>query len=174
MKSSRTEGPREPAIRISIGHRACTRRTLTIGVAHRDNLLVVVEVVEERSEDSPTGVELVVTDKVGVVALEGIENEGFVGLGNLQVREAATVGEIQLGNHGLHAQARELRVHLDVHTLVGLDADDKLVAGNVLENARGDILELNADLSLLLVEGLASLEDEGNTVPSLVLDVGDH
>jgi hypothetical protein len=130
--------------------------------------------VEKRSEDSPTGVKLVVTDKVGVVTLKGIEDERLVGLGDLEVRETTAVGEIQLGNHGLHAQARELRVHLDVHTLVGLNADDKLVAGNVLEDTRGNVLELNADLGLLLVEGFAGLEDERNTVPSLVLDVSDH
>jgi hypothetical protein len=150
------------------------RKKLTVGVAHGDDLLVVIEVVEERSEDSPTGIKLVITDEVGVVTLQGVENKRFVGLGNLQVREAAAVGEIQLGNHGLHAQARELRVHLNVHALVGLDADNKLVAGNVLENARGDVLELDTDLGLLLVEGLAGLEDERNTIPSLVLDVGNH
>ena len=130
--------------------------------------------MEERSEDSPAGVKLVITDEVGVVTLERVKDQRLVGLGDLQVREAAAVSEIQLGNHGLHAQARKLGVHLDVHALVGLNADHKLVTGDVLENARCDILELNADLGLLLVEGLAGLEDKGNTIPSLVLDVGDH
>ena len=130
--------------------------------------------MQQRGEDAPGSIELVISDEVAVVALERVQDERLIGLGDLEVGEASPVGEVELCDDRLHAQARKLAVHLDVHTLVGLDADDKLVAGNVLENARGDILELNADLSLLLVEGLASLEDEGNTVPSLVLDVGDH
>jgi hypothetical protein len=34
-----------------------------------------------------------------------------------------------------------------------LDTDDELVTGNVLEDAGGDILELDADFGLLLVQG---------------------
>ena len=143
---------------------------LTIGILHRNNLLVVVEVVEERGEDPPAGIKLVVTNEVGVVALEAVEDEGLVGLGDLEVREPPAVGEIQLGNHGLHAKTRKLRVHLHVDTLVGLDADDELISGNILKNTRSDILELHANLGLLLVERLAGLHDERNTVPPLVLD----
>jgi len=42
--------------------------------------------VEKRGEDLPGRIKLVVTDKVGVVALEGVKNEGLVGLRNLEVR----------------------------------------------------------------------------------------
>lgn len=34
----------------------------------------------QRSENLPSDIELVVSDKVAVISLEGIENESFVGL----------------------------------------------------------------------------------------------
>lgn len=109
--------------------------------------------MEEGSEHAPAGIQLVVTDEVGMITLEGVQDQGLVGLGNLEVGEAAAVGQVQLGNHRLHGQTGELRVHLNVDGLVGLDTDDKLVTGNVLEDAGGDILELDADFGLLLVQG---------------------
>lgn len=133
----------------------CRRRMLyhTVWVLHGDDLLVIVEVVQERSEDAPRGIQLVVAHKVGVVALEGVQDQGLIGLGDLEVREAAAVGQVQLGNHRLHGQTGQLGVHLDINRLVGLNTNDQLVAGDILEDTRGHILELDADLSLLLVEG---------------------
>jgi hypothetical protein len=109
--------------------------------------------VEERSEDSPGGVKLVVTDEVGVVTLEGVEDKSLVSLGDLKVRETTTVGEVELGNGSLHGQSGELGVHLDVDRLIRLDTDDELVTGDILEDSGSDVLELDTDLSLLLVEG---------------------
>lgn len=109
--------------------------------------------MQERTEDSPAGIKLVVTDKVGVVALESIEDKRFVGLGDLQVGEAAAVGKVELGDNSLHGKTRKLGVHLDVDRLVGLDSDNKFISGDVLEDSRSDILELNTDFGLLLVEG---------------------
>ena len=109
--------------------------------------------MKQRSEHPPASIELVVTDKVGVVSLESIQYQGFVGFGDLEVGESTTVGEIQLSNHGLHGKSRKFRVHLDVDRLVGLDTDDKLVAGDILEDAGSDVLELNTDFGLLFVEG---------------------
>ncbi len=71
--------------------------------------------MQQRGEDFPAGIKLIVTNKVGVVTFEGIEDKGLVRLGDFEVRETASVGEIKLGGNGLHAQARELGVHLDVH-----------------------------------------------------------
>jgi len=109
--------------------------------------------VQQRGEDLPAGIELIVTDKVGVVALESIQDQRLVSLGNLKVGESPAVGKIKLGNHSLHAETGQLRVHLDVHGFVGLDAEDELVTWDVLENARGYILELDANLDLGLIEG---------------------
>ena len=146
----------------------------TIGVLHGNDLLVVVKVVQQGREDSPAGVKLVVANEVAVIALKRIENERLVSLRDFEVRESPPVREVELCDNGLHAQAGKLGVHLDVDTLVGLDTDDQLVTGNVLEDARSDILKLDADLSLLLVECLSCLQDERHTVPSLVLDVCNH
>ena len=146
----------------------------TVWVFHGDDLLVVVKVVQERCEDPPASIEFVVTDEVGVVALQCVENERFVCLGDLQVGESPSVGKVKFCDNSLHAETGQLGVHLNVNTLVGLHSDDKLVSWNVLEDTRGDILELDANLGLLLVQGLSGLQDERHTVPSLVLDVSDH
>lgn len=148
--------------------------------------------MQERTENSPAGVKLIVTDKVGVVALESIKDKRFVGLRDLQVGEAAAVGKVELGDNSLHGKTRKLGVHLDVDRLVGLHSDNKLVSGNVLEDSRSDILELNTDFGLLLVEGciisfsqgsnteqdtkltLSGLQDERHTIPSLVLNESNH
>lgn len=148
--------------------------TLTIGVFHGDNLLVVIKVVKQRCEDSPTGIKLIVTDKVGLITLQAVEDKRLVGLGDLEIRESAAVGKIELCDDSLHAQAGELGVHLDVNTLIGLDAHDKFVSGNILKNTRCDVLELNSDLGLLLIESLSSLHDERNAIPSFVLDVSNQ
>ena len=126
---------------------------LTVGVFHGNDLLVVVQVVQQRGEHAPGSVQLVITNKVGVIALERIQDQGLVGLGDLEVGEAAAVGQVQLGHHRLHGQTGQLRVHLDIDGLVGLDTDDQLVTGDILEDTRGDVLELNTDLGLLLVQG---------------------
>ena len=194
MKSSRTAGPREPitGVRKDDGVNGGVRGLHTIWVLHGDDLLVVVQIVQQRCEDAPAGVQLVITHKVGVVALEGVQDERLVRLRDLEVREAAAVGQVQLGHHRLHRQTRQLRVHLDVDRLVGLHPDDQLVAGDVLEDAGGDVAELDADFGLLLVQGcregvssqimltmlmghtLASLQDERHTIPPLVLNIGNQ
>lgn len=88
---------------------------LTIGVLHGDDLLVIIEVVEQGSEHLPASVKLIVTDEVRVVTLESIQDQRFIGFGDLEVGEAAAVGEIQLSDHGLHGKSGKLRVHLNVN-----------------------------------------------------------
>lgn len=125
---------------------------LTVWVLHRDDLLVIIQVVQQRREDPPAGIQFVITHKVGVVAFQRVEDERLVGFRDLEVRKAAAVGKVELGDNGLHTQARQFRVHLDIDRFVGLHADDELVARNVLEDAGCDILELDTNFGLLLVQ----------------------
>lgn len=174
MKSSRTAGPREPVYEIiSIlpnKGKLGSIRFLTIWVLHGDNFLVVVKVMKERGEDSPACIQLIITNEVGVVSLEGIQDERFICLRDLEVGESAAVGQIELGNDGLGAQARKLRVHLDVDTLVGLDSHDKFISWDILEDTRCDVLELDSDLRLLLIKSLSCLHDEWDAFPALILN----
>ena len=87
-------------------------------------------------------------EKVGVVSFECIEDQRLVSLGG----DAAMVGQIKFRCNGLHAQTRQLRVHLDVHRFVWLHSNDKLVTRGVFEDTRCDVFELNADFGFLLVE----------------------
>jgi hypothetical protein len=158
VKSSRTAGPREPKENVSeILQHVPRQEPLTVRVLHGDDFLVVVEVMEERGEDSPAGIQLVITNEVGVVTLQSIQNQGLVSLGDLEIGETTAVGKVKLRNDCLHRETGKLGVHLDVDRLVRLYSDDELVSGNVLEDAGGDVLELDSDFGLLFVQGWIAL-----------------
>ena len=130
----------------------CTLGIRTIGILHRDNLLIIIKIMKEWCEDPPTSVELIVTHKVGMIPLQRIQDEGLIRFRDDQITETPAVSEVELCNCCLHAETREFRVHLDVNTLIGLDTNDEFIAGNVLKYAACDILELDANLGLLLIE----------------------
>lgn len=48
---------------------------LTVGVLHGYDVLLLLEIMEQRCKDSPGGIKFVVTHKVGVIALECVEDE---------------------------------------------------------------------------------------------------
>ena len=106
----------------------------------------------------PSMIELVVAHKVGVVALERVEEERLVRLGDLVIREPPLVRQVHLGRQRAHVQAGRLGVQLEVHGLGGLDAQDELVARDVLEDALRDVLELDAHFHFGLVQGFSQKE----------------
>ena len=65
-----------------------------------------------------------------MVTFERVKNQRLVSLG----RDAAAVGQIKFRCNGLHAQIRKLGVHLDVHRIVWLHSNDKLVTRDVFED----------------------------------------
>ena len=88
------------------------------------------------------------TDKVGVIALERVENERLVRLGYLLVREPSLVRQVHLGRERTRVQAGPFGVQLEVHGLGGLDAQHELVARYVVEDALRDGLELDPHFHL--------------------------
>jgi hypothetical protein len=108
--------------------------------------------VQDGREDLPRDIELVVTDKVRVVAFESIKNEGFVGLGDSGVGETFGIGEVELDGNCACGETGELGVHLHVNGLRRLDSQNELVSGDVVEDASCRVLELNSNLDLGLVE----------------------
>ena len=100
----------------------------------------------------PGDVELVVAHEIRVVAFEGVQDERLVGLRDVNIRETALVGEVHLRRNRTRVEAGGLGVELEIHGLGRLDTEDELVAGDVLEDALRDVLELNADLNLGLVQ----------------------
>ena len=87
-----------------------------------------------------------------MVALQCIEDECLVRLWDFEITETASIGKIKFSDRGLHTESRQLGVHLNIDTLVGLDANNKLIAGDVLEDTAGDVLELDSYFGLLLVQ----------------------
>lgn len=91
--------------------------------------------------------------KVRVVTLERVENERLVCLWDLAVREPSLVRQVHLGRQRARVQAGRLGVHLEVHGLGGLDAQNELVARDVLEDPLRDVLELDPHFHFGLVQG---------------------
>ncbi len=107
----------------------------TIWVFHRLNLVMFVQVLKQWGEYPPARVKLIVTNKVGVIAFESVQDERFISLGNLEVRKSSAVCKIELSHDSLHAQPGKLGVHLDVDALVWLHPNYELIAWNVFEDA---------------------------------------
>lgn len=91
--------------------------------------------------------------KVGVIALERVEDERLVCLGDLIIHESPLVRQVHLGWECARVQTRRLGVQLQVHGFGRLNAQDELVATDVFENTRGDVLELNSHFHLGVIQG---------------------
>lgn len=87
-----------------------------------------------------------------MIALEGVQDEGFVRLRDLCTLKSALVGQVKFNGDGSSLQSGSLGVHLHVDCLVRLDSDNQLVSRNVGEDSGGDILVLNSDFDLSLVK----------------------
>ena len=108
--------------------------------------------MEDRGKDLPSNVQLVISYKVAVITLESIKDQCLVGLWDLGIGESVLVCQVELGRDSTCLESWNLRVHLHVDGLVGLNSEDKLVTANVVEDTSSDILELDSDLYLGLVE----------------------
>lgn len=109
-----------------------------------------------RAAHLPSDVELVLADKVGVVTLERIEDERLVRLWDLGLGEPPLIRQVHFDRHRAHVQARHLCVHLQVDRLGGLNAEDKLVARDIVEDTLGDVFELDPHFHLGFVQGCPS------------------
>ena len=87
-------------------------------------------------------------------------------VGSKMSHPCATVTETRL--KGGAASDTKGSHHLEVDSLAGLDAQDKLVVvrrGGSRKECVWRLAELNADLRLALVESLSALKDEGDAAP---------
>jgi hypothetical protein len=108
--------------------------------------------VEDRSEDFPSDIKLVVSYKVTVVSLEGIEDQSLVGLRDLGLGESVLVSQVEFGGDSTCLESWQFRVHLHVNGLIRLNSKDELVSTDIVKDASGDVLELDSDLDLGLVQ----------------------
>mmetsp|Transcript_6531 Transcript_6531/g.11277 ORF Transcript_6531/g.11277 Transcript_6531/m.11277 type:complete len:274 (-) Transcript_6531:744-1565(-) len=117
-----------------------------------------VDVVQEGGEDLPRGLELVAADEVLLVAVDAVEDEALVGVRDDHPVVGGVVAQLQLP--GLHPQAHAgvLHRHLHVDGWVRLHAQHKLVprldadvGGGAVKEIAGHVIELDADLRLVLV-----------------------
>lgn len=88
-----------------------------------------------------------------MITPQGVQNEGFISLGDLRISEPSLVSQIHLGWHCTSVESRRLSIHFEINCLRRLNADDELIARYVLEYSLCDVLELDANLDLSLVQG---------------------
>lgn len=103
-------------------------------------------------EDLPSDIQLVITNKVRVIALESIENESFVGLRNVGVRESLLIGEVKFNRNSTRVEPRKLVVHFEVYSFIGLNAHHKLVPRDIGENTLRSIFVLHTNFDFGLVQ----------------------
>mmetsp|Transcript_53090 Transcript_53090/g.133708 ORF Transcript_53090/g.133708 Transcript_53090/m.133708 type:complete len:314 (+) Transcript_53090:307-1248(+) len=133
-----------------------------------------VDGVQHGGEDPPGLAQLVRPHEIPLVAVDAVENEPFVGVGQSVNVESVVQAEVELCLLDLVAEPRLLAVDLHVHRLVRLHLDDELVPRQLAEQTARDVLELNPHLSHPLLQRLAGLHDEGDAGPSLVVDEHDQ
>ena len=88
-----------------------------------------------------------------MVTLERVEDERLVRLGDLIIGEPSLVRQVHFGGERACVEAGCLGIHLQVHGLGGLDAEDELVARDVFEDTLTDVLELDPHFHLGFVQG---------------------
>ncbi|TRY72126.1 hypothetical protein TCAL_16210 [Tigriopus californicus] len=132
------------------------------------------QLMEQRGENPPSFTQFIGSDKVHLRAHKHVQDQSLIGLGQSGVRIAVLVGEVQFGFLHGEAHAGCLVHHLAVDRLIGLDTENQLVSlGSLAKDVSGDILELKANLGLLLVQGFPRSHDEGHAFPSLAIDSQD-
>mmetsp|Transcript_9038 Transcript_9038/g.25336 ORF Transcript_9038/g.25336 Transcript_9038/m.25336 type:complete len:544 (-) Transcript_9038:129-1760(-) len=139
--------------------------------------VVLLQLLEQRREKRPRGLELVAADEEPLVPVDDVEDEALVGVRELDVVRALVL-QVQLAVVQAHAQPRDLVVDLEVDGLFGLNADHELVGLLVqvaavlpAEDVARHVPELHPDLGQPAVEGLARLHEERDAVPAGVADV---
>ena len=111
-----------------------------------------VNPVQNRSEDLPCHVKLVITDEIRMIALECVEDERLVCLWDLRLGESLLIGHVELHRDGTCGEARQFRVHLHPDRFRRLDAEDKLIATDIVEDPLDGVFILNPDLDLAFVQ----------------------
>lgn len=101
----------------------------------------------------PGNVEFIVTNKVGMVTFQGVQDQSFIGLRNVSVGETPLVSEIHFGGDGPSIKTRLLGVELHVDGFGRLYAKNELVTGDVLEDTLSDILVLDTNFHFGFVQG---------------------
>mmetsp|Transcript_8867 Transcript_8867/g.21925 ORF Transcript_8867/g.21925 Transcript_8867/m.21925 type:complete len:358 (-) Transcript_8867:2504-3577(-) len=140
--------------------------------------LLGLQLVQQGREDAPGSLQLVVADEQTLVAVDHVQQQALVRVGQLLLLVRGLVLQVQLGGVQPQPQPRHLIVDLEVDGLLGLDAHDQLIGGHVhvgpklvLVDVAGHVAELHADLRAARVQRLAGLEEEGHAVPARVVDV---
>src|SRR5680860_820499 len=132
-------------------------------------------VLEDRVEDLPGQLDLLLLGKKRRVAEQHVEDEAFVGF-RTRLGEGSSVGEVHVDVADLHGRAGDLRAEPHRDALVGLDPEDHGVVGEVLgrglaeRQVRG-ALEDQGHLGDPATESLARAQVEGDTGPASGLHV---
>mmetsp|Transcript_17395 Transcript_17395/g.52121 ORF Transcript_17395/g.52121 Transcript_17395/m.52121 type:complete len:381 (-) Transcript_17395:766-1908(-) len=142
--------------------------------------LGLLQLLQDGREQRPRSLKFVSTDEQALVAVDDVQDEALVGVGQVAF-VCLVVAEVQPLSVQTETQARHLVVDLQVDALVGLDADHQFVGGGVqvsshlgLVQVARYVAELHPDLRTLAVKRLARLQQERHAVPPRVVDEHRH
>ena len=131
--------------------------------------------VQNGIEEGPGDFDAVAAGEERGVALERVEQQAFVGVGQDDVGEGLAVAEVHLGGARFGDGVGDLGFEAQVDAFLGLDADGEHVGGEglVAAEAEHDVgrgLELDDDRAGAAGHGLAGAEVEGDALPAPVVD----
>lgn len=102
--------------------------------------------------DPPRLLQLIRPHKVLPITLQDVQEKAFVRVGDANIFVALGVGEIEVGEQGVHGQTGLFGHQLEVDAFVRLHAQDQFVAKAIEgEEVAGDVSELDPDFALALV-----------------------
>mmetsp|Transcript_892 Transcript_892/g.1629 ORF Transcript_892/g.1629 Transcript_892/m.1629 type:complete len:421 (+) Transcript_892:687-1949(+) len=126
--------------------------------------------MEEWSEDAPGLNKLIRAHEELLLSLGAIIQHSLVGVAIVGPFEGLVVRQIENLRHDIHLQSRFLDVDLEVHGLVGLNADDELIyIRRIAKDTVGFRFEPNAHLALPLIQSLSRGHEEGDSPPPVIL-----
>ena len=149
-----------PSHAIFRGEVMCAERTARAVRVQLGHLLRLLEFVQNRCEELPRVIQLVISDEEPLVAIDCIENETLVRVRQL-VLVLGLVDEIEIRPVEAEPNARDLVVNAKINARVRLETNDELICRHIdvraevrlVEVAR-NVSELHADLRLALCQRL--------------------
>src|SRR5688500_15010632 len=129
--------------------------------------------LDDRVDDAPRLLDLIGAREERSVALEGIQDEGLVRIGRVDV-EGGAIGEVHRHRPDVEPEPGHFGAEPQHDPLVGLDADRQQVRigvrGCLAEEPVRDLAELDRDLRRALWQALAGPHIERDARPAPVVD----
>mmetsp|Transcript_18165 Transcript_18165/g.46115 ORF Transcript_18165/g.46115 Transcript_18165/m.46115 type:complete len:248 (+) Transcript_18165:202-945(+) len=136
--------------------------------------MFLLEFLENRRHHTPRFCELITSHEMMLLTTNHVQQEALIGIRHPNTTILVVVGQIQFTALYAKRKARSLETHFGIDGFTGLHTNHKFVSLQILaKDPARDLMVLNTNLCLSLVQGLATLDDERNTIPTFVIHMED-